>query len=207
MTYVPGYQWDVFVSFANNDDDAARVEDRWVSRFVEELKIGIRTWLGDADKLKVFFQKDSTTANLQLSTLLDYARNSAIFIAVVSPSYVRRDWPLDELTAFCESGDTLGRLFAIECRPVGDYSFSINLRDIIALPFFIQDKDSRAPRPLSPDQDPRMWKNRIGELTHDIATRLQKFGPADGNLKGNGNSRGGRGERTWQRARWCVEAG
>jgi len=188
MTYVPGYQWDVFVSFANNDNDAARMEDRWVSRFVEELKIGIRTWLGAADKLKVFFEKDSIPANLKLPTLLDYARNSAIFIAIVSPSYVRRDWPLDELTAFCESGDTSDRLFAIECLPAGDYAlFPGILRDIAAMPFFIQDKDSRAPRPLSPDQDPRMWKNRIGELAHDIATRMKKFRPVDGNLGGNGD--------------------
>jgi hypothetical protein len=188
MTYAPGYKWDVFVSFANNDNDAVRSEDRWVSQFVQDLRIGIKNWIGNADKLKVFFEEDSIAANLELPTLLEYARDSAVFLAVVSPSYLRRGWPLEELQAFCGGGNTLGRLFVIECRPAGDYAlFPRNLRNVSAASFFIQDKGARVPRPLSAVQDARDWANRISELTKDIGEILEKIKEASSNTVVNYN--------------------
>ena len=176
MGYVPEYKWDVFVSFAFNDNDAANASDRWVTRFVSDLRIGIKNWVGNADKLEIFFAKDSLAGEVPLSDLRDYARNSAIFIAVVSPSYVKRDWTLDELKAFSSGGDTSGRLFAVECRQVGDYAtLPERLRDLALIPFFIQDVGERASRPLSPEQDARPWTNRMEALTKDIAVLLEKI--------------------------------
>jgi hypothetical protein len=176
MSYVPDYKWDVFVSFANNDNDAAQQKDRWVNRFVSDLKIGIKNWVGNADKLAVFFEIDTLPAGTELDTLQEYARSSAIFIAVVSPSYIKRNWTLHELSAFSGSGDSSGRLIAIECRPVGDYeNLPDRLRKISVKPFFIQDPGEAASRPLSPKQDTRAWMNRMEALTKDIAALLEKI--------------------------------
>ena len=176
MGYVPEYKWDVFVSYAFNDDSATNPDDEWVGRFVRDLRIGIKNWVGNADKLEVFFAKDSLAGGVPLTALRDYARDSAIFIAVVSPSYIKRDWPLVELNAFSGGSDISGRLFAIECRPIGDYAhLPERLRDFPPTPFFIQDAGARAPRPLSPEQDVIPWKNRIEELTKDIGVLLQQI--------------------------------
>ena len=176
MSYVPDFKWDVFVSFAFNDNDAANPDDRWVNRFVEDLRIGIKNWVGNADELKVFFANDSMAGSPDLGVLREYACSSAVFVAVVSPSYVRRDWTLDELTAFSGSGDISNRLFAIECRPVGDYAqLPAGLKGRRILPFFIQDSGARSARPLSAKQDERPWKNSMEALTQDIGVLLQKL--------------------------------
>jgi hypothetical protein len=186
MGYVDNYRWDVFVSFANNDNDAARPADRWVDRFVRDLRIGIKNWVGNADELNVFFEKDSIGGGLELEKLREYARSSVIFIAVISPSYVKRKWTLDELGAFSGSGNTSGRLFAIECRPVGDYTeLPEKLRNISILPFFVQDPGERTPRPLSAEHDERAWKNRMEALTQDVGLLLQE-------LKAGKSRRGGK---------------
>lgn len=176
MAYVPGFEWDVFVSFANNDNDAVDPEDKWVNRFVQDMKIGLRNWIGNADDLKVFFEEDSIGANTELPKLLQYARQSAIFVAVVSPSFLKRGWPLHEVDAFRSAGSTSDRLFVVECRPAGEYAqFPKNLRDVSAAPFFVQDRGARAPRPLSPWQDARDWANRMSELTKDMGEVLQRL--------------------------------
>ena len=176
MNYVPGYEWDVFVSFARSDNEAVPQDERWVSRFVSDLRIGIRNWLGDADKLKVFFREDSLGIDVKWDAMRDYVRNSAIFIAVVSPSYIRDTQTRTELLAFSSSGDASGRLFVIECRPIDDYAQLPGLlRQVVVTPFLVREPGERTSRPMSPEQDARPWINRMEALTKDIAASLEKI--------------------------------
>ena len=46
MAYIPGYKYDVFVSYAHFDNEADTRDIRWVSRFQADLKKALRQRLG-----------------------------------------------------------------------------------------------------------------------------------------------------------------
>ena len=52
MAFVPGFEHDVFVSYAHFDNEPDTQEIRWVSRFQADLKVALRQRLGvDPDHL------------------------------------------------------------------------------------------------------------------------------------------------------------
>ena len=46
MAFVPGFEHDVFVSYAHFDNEPDTQEIRWVSRFQADLKVALRQRLG-----------------------------------------------------------------------------------------------------------------------------------------------------------------
>src|SRR6185295_2746184 len=104
MGYVPEAKFDIFVSYARADDDAAAESERWVSRFVGDLRRAVTSRLGlkSDEKLEIFFDRETLQANDELAKLKEAARQSVVFVAIISPSYVMRNWTLQELETFCQ---------------------------------------------------------------------------------------------------------
>src|SRR6516165_3977156 len=98
MPNVSGFRHDIFVSYASVDNEPDGQNVRWVSRFRKDLEIALRQRLGQ--EIKFFFDAADLLAHHQLEQLIVDAKNSAIFLALLSPSYVQREWPLAELKAF-----------------------------------------------------------------------------------------------------------
>src|SRR5712692_9026146 len=120
MPYVPGVLNDVFISYARLDDAAAADQQGCVSRFVADLERVLKrhVGLGSDEELKIFFDRRDLSSNEHLDVLKENARQSAAFVAIISPSYVKRDWTRAELAAFRDNGDSDGRVFAIESLPL-----------------------------------------------------------------------------------------
>src|SRR5215831_14114475 len=100
MAIVPGFEYDLFVSYAHADNLPEEGEEGWVGQFVKRLVPVLRQRLGGAEALKVFFDSRATAANYDLAELLIAVRQSALFLAISSPGYAARDWPRQELEAF-----------------------------------------------------------------------------------------------------------
>src|ERR1051326_1623375 len=100
MAYVREFKNDVFVSYAHADNQPNPFGDRWVNEFVKNLETELRRRLGGTEDLRIFFDSRSLRGNDHLQVLLENARSSAVFVAIVSPSYVARTWTQDELAAF-----------------------------------------------------------------------------------------------------------
>ena len=58
---------------------------------VYNVRIALLQRLSDADNLKIFFDAATLGGNDQLHKLLDSAEKSAIFLAIASPSYAKRE--------------------------------------------------------------------------------------------------------------------
>src|ERR1700686_784838 len=98
MAYVPGYKHDVFVSYAHFDNEEDSQDIRWVSRFQADLKNALRQRLGEDPQF--FFDTRDFHAHEHVDFLLDTVRQSAVFVAVFSPSYAAREFTTRELEAF-----------------------------------------------------------------------------------------------------------
>jgi TIR domain len=119
MAYVPGFAFDVFVSFAHADNQPFGRRPAWVTAFVKELNTYLQLYC--RNKCSIFFDPQGTVriGKPLAHELAQNAGNSATFIPVTSPNYVDPEsWGLDELKAFAEAGRNGQRIFPIELLPL-----------------------------------------------------------------------------------------
>jgi hypothetical protein len=108
MSFVPGYEHDVFVSYAHIDDRPS-FEPRageepplgWVGTLVRYLKNQLGQNLGRSDACKLWFDNQSLRGNHLLNDeIAARLERSATFGAIVSPGYLASTWCRDELRLF-----------------------------------------------------------------------------------------------------------
>ena len=89
MAYVPGYEHDVFVSYAHGDDRA------WIDRLVDRLEPALKQRLG------IKAASGSTTKTCGRSRdfsqeIPDSVESSAVFLLLASPSYIRSEYCVEQ---------------------------------------------------------------------------------------------------------------
>ncbi|HEX7423306.1 MAG TPA: toll/interleukin-1 receptor domain-containing protein, partial [Terriglobales bacterium] len=99
MAYVPGFQYDLFVSYACNDDDGR------LAQFVNNLRVYLAGELGKLfTERSVFFDRqDLNRTPLEWKKKLEQsAESAAILVPFLSPRYVDSDYCAKELEWFLE---------------------------------------------------------------------------------------------------------
>jgi hypothetical protein len=97
MAYTPDFKYDLFISYPIE-------AERWAKQFHEDLKDEM--WLAAARGLEIYFAPKSWELGKDSDEMLDAARNSAIFVAVLTPYSVGEDssrFLRREMEAFRES--------------------------------------------------------------------------------------------------------
>ncbi len=119
MGYVPGYEHDIFISYAHDDDRA------WINRLVDRLEPALKQRLGI--KADVWIDDDGLRRSRDFSREIpDSVQSSAIFLLLASPSYIRSGYCVQKECAVFEKtlGARRGRfaaagfaneLFAVRC--------------------------------------------------------------------------------------------
>ncbi len=120
MAYVPGFEWDIFISYPRESDQRDAQDFAWVSEFYRILENELNERLPDRDGPKIYCDRRQFAASHDLKgDLLDACRKSALFMPIVSPRFVAPGkFTLTELETFCASGDVGRRIVTIELLPV-----------------------------------------------------------------------------------------
>ncbi|MGH8735660.1 MAG: toll/interleukin-1 receptor domain-containing protein, partial [Burkholderiales bacterium] len=173
MAYVPGFEHDVFVSYAHFDNEPDTQEIRWVSRFQADLKVALRQRLGvDPD---IFFDNRSLQ-NQFLDDLTQNARGAAAFIAIMSPSYMKREWTIKELEAFDSSNPDQNRLVPVELLPVLEIECHPRLLQVKRAPFYWKDPlEEDIALKLTPKFNPDKYEQRLQGLAHRMEGLLRSI--------------------------------
>ncbi len=97
MAYVPGFQHDVFVSYAHGDDR------EWISQFVARLNSAIDRRLGT--RTSVWIDDDDNRRSRDFSSEIpDSVKAAATFLLLPSPTYIRSVYCVDqECRTFAET--------------------------------------------------------------------------------------------------------
>jgi hypothetical protein len=118
---LPGYQNGVFLSYAHVDDQApAGFEQGWVTQLAGELEKHLQQLLVCESPNLLWRDRNQARGGEHLSELLGGAiSSSAVFLAILSPAYVGKDYCVGELTHFVRHcGPGLGaRLIFAEMLP------------------------------------------------------------------------------------------
>ena len=130
MAYVPGFENDLFLSYAHGDDTA------WIQAFQQSLGQAVRNRLGH----DILLWQDVKQLRVGLdwaSEIREGISKTAAFVAVMSPSYQNSDWCTRELTSF------LGTEGSLESVKAGDLSRFLK---IVKIPWENNDHEAFFPR-------------------------------------------------------------
>lgn len=109
--------YDIFISYAEPDNRLPAPLNDWVQRLYDSLPGLIQFHLKRMPK--VYFAKETAEANRDWSHIENCCKTAKVFVAVVSPNYLARDWPQREFKAFVSSKENLDGLFIAALMRVG----------------------------------------------------------------------------------------
>jgi hypothetical protein len=141
MTYVPGYDHDVFVSYAHLDNQG---ELAWVTNLVRHLETETTQRLGTKD-LRIWIDHELDGNHPLTPEIMQAIRRSATVLLVASPSYIASEWCARERNTFlgiardCVSE---GRIFIVHCREVDRQFQPPEFGDLIGFKFWTHDADA-----------------------------------------------------------------
>lgn len=184
MSYVPGYEYDLFISYAYVDNEPVPSSKHgWVDTLIQVLTsgCGLGGKLGRQDAFTWWIDKQHLRGNDELSSHIpEQVKNSALFLVVLSPGYVASKFCLLELQTFLESaGHAPGRIFVVNREPIVERRHSVPeaLRMLRKYQFWERDKNNKPrilgwPQPISSNPDDRIYFQRIEDVCQDIADKL-----------------------------------
>ncbi len=168
MSYVPGFRYDLFFSYASDDN-----AEQWVEKFQARLTGELTRLLGRpfSDRT-IYFDKLRLGVGQAYPLELDEAaRDSAMLVPLISPSYVSSDWCSRERTEFAKrlpTGATFAEcLAASRVRPTG--ALPENLASAQNVNFVIPGFE--APWPA----DSPKWTEAVDRLAAGMKVALQKL--------------------------------
>lgn len=152
MAYVPGYEHDVFVSYAHIDnEDRNEVRSAgWVDAVKAELEDQLRRRLGSRE-VRIWID-DQLAANQPVTPeIVRQVAGSALLLVVLSPGYLRSEWCARERNAFLRGAQerfNQGRLFVIQNLDVDRRQWPAELGDLAGFKFWVRDPELHVDRPL-----------------------------------------------------------
>ena len=193
--FVPGYDHDVFVSYAHVNNLPPRLRTQqalidqptgWVETLVYDLKVELVQKIGDFQRFEVCFDKESLRGHDILNDrIAAQIRASALFVAVRSPAYHASVWCRDEARLFAEhfAENLADRIFVVEKDLVEPDAERIpGLDGRRDYPFWYRASPTGPPLPLAlpmTAEEEIEYSRRVRSLAAEIYSRLKAMG---GNL-------------------------
>lgn len=109
--------YDIFISYAEPDNRLPAALNGWVKHLYDCLPGLVQFHLGRAPR--VYFANETAEANRDWTHIAHCCTQAKVFIAVASPNYLARAWPLRELDAYVSSHRNQDGLFVVALTRVG----------------------------------------------------------------------------------------
>jgi hypothetical protein len=181
MAFIPGYDFDIFVSYAHVDNQPfLQHATGWVSTLVGHLQNELGQKLGRPDAAKVWFDSHHLRGNHALTTeIAGRLQSAALFVAVLSPGYTSSQWCQEEARLFEKAPGGLDkRIFAVEKAPLDDgMTPPALLRGLRAYRFWYRDSDQQ-PRTLAmptPRSDEINYFRQVEDLARDLRDQCRRM--------------------------------
>jgi hypothetical protein len=186
MAYVPGYEYDFFVSYASVDNKPVAPEDRgWVDALVGTLADELARKIGRREAFNYWMDTQDLRGNHEADNHIpEQVKRCASFLAILSPGYAASTFCKLELDTFVNTvGGTGERLFVVYKEEVDERRQKLPepLRRPVKYEFWYPDKNGRPrflgsplPNPLDPD-DRKLYYPKILDVRNDIAEKLHEL--------------------------------
>lgn len=188
MPFVPGFDYDLFVSYASVDNEPFPSADwGWVDTLVRILTSGsgLAGKLGRREVFNWWIDKQNLRGNHEVNSHIpDQVRRSALMLVILSPGYLASKFCRLELATFLEaSGKSAGRIFIVNREPIAErrrQSVPEAVRTLRRYEFWELDKNNKhrilgwpQPNPRNPDDRDRLYYQRVEDVCQELAEKLE----------------------------------
>lgn len=137
---VPGFEHDVFVSYATVDDRPAR--SGWVTAFVETLRESLSAMFGRRDPDRIWWDRSNIDEEASLTNQIrTKVEKSACMVVILSRGYAASKWCAEERTAFLRAiqhQQSDARIFLVDIGNLPEADRPAEFRDIRGRHFWVQ---------------------------------------------------------------------
>lgn len=181
MAFVPGYEYDIFISYAHVDDiPDAGAEKGWVTTLINSLRTRLAQRLGRSDAFKIWMDPELANRGSLTPQILDAIRKSATIVIILSPGYLASWWCLREKNSFLESlkEGRDSRIFLVERDIIDDDDRPPEFHDHKGFRFWERDREGKPPRIFgTPEPDPqdRKYYQTVDDLTFELEDELKQL--------------------------------
>ena len=176
---VPGFEYDVFISYAQLDD-----HDDWVKTLKQELQKRVNSKIAHKSNENFFFDTSHIDPNASLKdTIRDAVRSAAILVVVLSDSYCDSQWCQEEREQFIQKAGGIeaatGRIFVIRHSALGTdlggeaqlQARPEELRDFLGVQFYEVDTELNVPETFATDG--KQFAKWLNYLRFQLAKQLR----------------------------------
>ena len=101
MAYLPGFEYDIFISYAHVDNETLDENDKgWVEQFHRAFAILINQRVGRADRLKIWRDEKLGPFTEFDAEISDRLKSAALLLSLTSNAYLASDYCKKELACF-----------------------------------------------------------------------------------------------------------
>lgn len=185
--FVPGFEWDVFISYSHVDDLVLTggPESGWVHIFKDNLQRLLARKLRGTGRGRVWIDR-RLSGNEPFDEKIGQAvSHSATLLVILSEGYLESDWCRRERELFAEaaqgSGGHQGRIFAVRMTDVNHGLWPPELGSQIGYKFFRKENEEAAAHPLGfPVPDPmnpadRPYFDRLDDMVCELGDQLKRM--------------------------------
>ncbi len=183
MAFVPGYENDIFVSYAHVDNvPLPGAEEGWVSTLMKGLNTRLAQLLGRGEDFS-FWRDPKLSAHEPLTgQLLSALERSAALLIVLSPGYLASEWCLREKNTFLQLTRQRvragSRFFVVERHRFQPEEKPEELRELLDYRFWLMEPESNRLRILGepkPDPTDLRYYDKLNDLASDLAEELKRL--------------------------------
>ena len=172
--FVPGYQHDIFVSYAHVDDQTyPGIEAGWVATLIAGLKVKLSQKLGRSDLFSLWKDEQLSPNKPLTPEILAALKQSATLVIILSPGYMASPWCQREMQTFwqelAQRSNSDSRIFVVERDKLEIDEKPKALEELLGYQFWLQDREGKAPRILGdpiPDPHDRLYYDKLTDLSH-----------------------------------------
>jgi hypothetical protein len=183
MAFVPGYDNDIFVSYAHVDNvPLPGAEEGWVSTLMSGLKTRLAQLLSRSGDFVVWRDPKLSAHEPLTLQLLSALKQSAALLIVLSPGYLASEWCLREKNTFLQLARqrvrTGSRIFVVERHRFQPEEKPEELRELLGYRFWVMDEESNRLRILGePEPDPhdQRYYDKLNDLASDLSEELKRL--------------------------------
>ncbi len=184
MAFVPGFEHDIFVSYAHVDDvPLLGVEIGWVTTLVENLKRCLPPFLHRTHDFSLWYDHELARHVTITPEILDTLEKSATLLVILSHGYLESEWCRRECDAFWQKvkdrPEAKTNVFIVELQSVPLNERPRALSDRLPHKFWSVPVGSKEPRVLGyptpvPKQDQEYY-NKLEDLARELGEELLRL--------------------------------
>ena len=180
MAFVPGYEYDIFISYSHTDNDPLiKGSLGWVAFFEDLLRKRLRVRI--RPEVRIFRDTKLQLFGEFPDQLSGTISRSAVFVCILSPGYIGSEWCTRELREFLNVKDSNNRIIKVVKTvfdgndPNGEvHSLLKRVEHVLECRFYKKDESSELIEDLEPEVKPDHIAH-FYDLVEEIAQNLEKL--------------------------------